>query len=298
MRPADRLADLVLLQRLASRLWPAGGHHPGGLGWALAIDEGPGDLRIAVEGGEPVGWAGREGAVVEVHVAAEHAEVAAPLLESVQAGIGEQPSSLLVFDGDEVLQRLAEASGWVQDPIQPPVYGMFHDAIPEPPLAPAGYQIRGLAAGEEAARVEAHRAAWQPAMLPLPAEALKSVAPDSTSKFTHEKFRCVQGAWLYAPELDLVIEASDGTLAGCCTIWWDPNNGVAEIEPLGVSPEHRRRGLATALCMTAAGLVGERGGQQVFINVGHYEHYPVPAMTYANAGFRTVRRATSWARPS
>ncbi len=296
IRRADRLADMVLLQRLASRLWPAGGHHPGGLGWALAIDEGPGHLQLAVEGAEPVGWAGRSGAVAEVHVAAEHPEAAAPLLEAVQSGPGEQPRSLLVFDGDEALQRLAEASGLVPDPAQPPVYGMFHDAIPEPPPAPAGYRIRGLASGEEAARVEAHRAAWRPATLPLPADALASVPPEATSKFTYEKFRCVQGAWLYEPEFDLVVEAADSTLAGCCTVWWDPNLGVSEIEPLGVLPEHRRHGLATALCLTAAGLVGEHGGRQVFINVGPDEDYPVPAMTYASAGFRTVRRATTWAQ--
>jgi GNAT superfamily N-acetyltransferase len=301
IRPADRLADMVLLQKLASRLWPAGGHHPGGLGWALAIDEGPDDLHVALEGDEPLGWAGRTGTVAEVHVAAGHPEAAAALWTAIQPGPAGQPVSLLVFDGDDVVRHLAESSGLTPDLVQasvsgPPVYGMFHDAILDPPPAPARYRIRGLEPGEEAARVEAHRAAWRPATLPLPADALESVPAEATSKFTPEKFRHVQRAWLYDPDLDLVVEAADGTLAGCCTLWWDPDLGVAEIEPLGVLPTHRRHGLATALCLTAAGLIADRGGKQVFINVGPYEDYPAPAQTYTSAGFRTVLRATTWAR--
>lgn len=296
IRPADRLADMVGLQQLAGRLWPAGGHHPGGLGWALAIDQAPAGLLAAVEDGQLVGWAGTEDATVEVHVTPERPSAAADLLDAelAQANIADDEVGVLVVEGDRVAEQLALRRGFGPDPRRPARYGMFHDAVTDPVPAPAGYRVRGLAPGEEAARVEVHRAAWRPATMPYPADVLRGVPSDATSRFTHEHFADLQRAWLYDPELDLVVEASDGTLAGCCTLWWDPALGVGEIEPLGILPQHRRKGLATALCLTAAWLVGCRGGQQVFINTGPTEGYPVPALTYASAGFVTVERAAVW----
>jgi len=298
VRPADRLGDMVALQKLASRLWPAGIHHPGGLGWALAIDQAPANLLVAVENGELVGWAGQEEGTVEVHVAAERPSAATALLDAELAEVDAAKVGVMVVEGDGVVADLAGRLGFRPDPARPPIYGMFHDAGVDPAPVPAGYRIRGLASGEEAARVDAHQVAWRPARMPFPAETLRSVPAEATSRFTHDHFAAAQRAWLYDPELDLVVEASDGTLAGCCTLWWDPALGVAEIEPLGVAPAHRRRGLATALCLTAAGLVGRRGGHEVFINTGPRDDYPVPAVTYAGAGFTTVERAAVWTAPT
>ncbi|MDA8283203.1 MAG: GNAT family N-acetyltransferase [Actinomycetota bacterium] len=298
IRAADRLEDLVALQQLASRPWPSGGHHPGGLGWALAIDEAPAGLLVAVADGELVGWSGWEDDTVEVHVRGDQPTLAAELLGAELGEMSAPPAGVLVFEGDRAMAQLAEARGFRPDLARRPVHGMFHDAVAEVPSAPAGYRIRGLAAGEEPARVEAHRAAWRPATLPYPTGTRPVIPPDATSRFAHEYFRAVQRAWLYDPALDLVVEATDGALVGCCTVWWDPALRVAEVEPLGVVPEHRRRGLATALCMTAAAMVGLRGGHQVFINTGPREDYPVPALTYAAAGFSAVRRATVWTKPT
>jgi GNAT superfamily N-acetyltransferase len=95
---------------------------------------------------------------------------------------------------------------------------------------------------------------------------------------------------LYEQDLDLVVEAPDGTLAACCIAWWDPAAGCAEIEPLGVAPDHRRRGLATAMCKEVAARVAALGGNQVFINTGPRPDYPAPAATYLAAGFEVVGR--------
>lgn len=132
--------------------------------------------------------------------------------------------------------------------------------------------------------------------MPWPADVLGTVSPELTSKFNTEKFEAVQRAWLYDPDLDLVVEGPDGNFAGCCTVWWDPSLGVAEIEPLGVLPEHRRRGLAAALCFEAGALVGVRGGHEVFIHTGPRDDYPAPAATYTSIGFSTVKRGTTWRR--
>lgn len=298
VRPADRLGDMVALQQLASQLWPAGGHHPGGLGWALAIDQAPANLLVAVENEKLVGWAGQEEGTVEVHVTADRPSAATALLDAELAEVDATQVGVMVVEGDSVVAQLAGRLGFRPDAARPPIYGMFHDAGVDSAPAPAGYRIRGLAPGEEAARVDVHRAAWRPATMPFLTETLLAVPAEATSRFTHDHFAAIQRAWLYDPELDLVIEAADGTLAGCCTLWWDPALGVAEIEPLGVVPAHRRRGLATALCLTASGLIGHRGGHEVFINTGPRDDYPVPAVTYASAGFTTVERAAVWTTPT
>ena len=106
-------------------------------------------------------------------------------------------------------------------------------------------------------------------------------------------------AWRYDPELDLVAvsDHDDGRFAACCIAWFDPSIGVAEIEPLGVAPEHRRHGLAVALCLEVANQVAARGGTHVYINAQPQPGYPAPSSAYFAAGFELVERATTYAAP-
>lgn len=162
---------------------------------------------------------------------------------------------------------------------------------------PEGYRIRCMRIGEEAARVGVHRRAWRPASLPWPPEVdVSGISPAATSRFTAEHFQLLRRTWLYRQDLDLVVEAPDGALAGCCTVWWDPKVGCAEVEPLGVVPRYRRKGLGSALCLEAARQVWAKGGIQMFVNVGPRPDYPAPAATYLHAGFDVVRRGTYFAR--
>ncbi len=91
--------------------------------------------------------------------------------------------------------------------------------------------------------------------------------------------------------------APDGTLAASCLGWWDPHTGTAEIEPLGVVPAHRRRGLAGALTLAVSDTVAGWGGRQVFINTGPRADYPAPAAAYAAVGFQVIRRGQWHRRP-
>ncbi|MFP5321086.1 MAG: GNAT family N-acetyltransferase, partial [Acidimicrobiia bacterium] len=97
---------------------------------------------------------------------------------------------------------------------------------------------------------------------------------------------------------DLVAVSSDeGELAACCIAWFDPSTGVCEIEPLGVVPEHRRHGLAIALCLEVASLVADRGGTSVYINAQPEPGYVASTAAYFAAGFEHVERATTYAAP-
>jgi len=82
----------------------------------------------------------------------------------------------------------------------------------------------------------------------------------------HERYRAVQkavfphikemsknqleiyaSASFYEPELDIVAVDQDGNYAAFCTGRIDPINKLAELEPVGTHPNHRKKGLAKAV---------------------------------------------------
>jgi GNAT superfamily N-acetyltransferase len=281
-------ADTAAMQQLASRRWPHG-PHAGGVGWAAAIGQ-LADQIVVIDGdgnGGLAGWAGLAGQELVLQVDPAHTGAARQLTDWAVRTAGAADLTVTVYHGDGAAGPALAAAGFAPQPGAGPVTGMFRDAGPAGPVLPGGYRVRSVADGEQAARVEAHRAAWRPATLPWPA-GTPAVSPDLTSRFTAAHDEEVRHTWLYDQSRDLVVEAPDGTLAACCIVWWDPAAGAAEIEPLGVLPGHRRKGLATAMCLAACAQVAALGGDQVFINTGPRADYPAPAETYLAAGFKVT----------
>lgn len=141
-----------------------------------------------------------------------------------------------------------------------------------------------------------HRAAWRPADLPFNPEQRPNLDESWSSSFTSTSYRRVQNTELYDSALDLVAVAPDETLAGCCIGWFDAVNGWAEIEPVGVVPAHRRRGLALAMCADLARRVSGAGGEHMFVNTGESEFYPAPYRAYRKAGFSPFARSVTLTR--
>jgi GNAT superfamily N-acetyltransferase len=295
--PADKLA----MQHLARRMWPRG-RHPGGLGWEVAISQLPESLVLAEQDDRLVGWAGIRQGELALHADASYPEAARELADwaaKSHGPDGPQELSVPVNDGASAVIEAVLAAGFVPKPDTGPWRSMFLDcAARRPVVLPDGWQVRPVRDDELAERVEVHRAAWRPFTRPWPGAVPDWVTPEGTSRFTAADYDRVRETWLYDQSLDLVVEAPDGSLAGCCIVWLDPELGVAEIEPLGVVPEHRRKGLAGALCLTAAALVAERAGAQMFIDTGPDPDYPAPGAAYAAAGFTAVARETWYHRPS
>ena len=48
-------------------------------------------------------------------------------------------------------------------------------------------------------------------------------------------------------------------------MWPDDENGVGELEPVGVREQFRRRGLGAAVCSFALRRLHEEGGQQAIV---------------------------------
>jgi len=69
------------------------------------------------------------------------------------------------------------------------------------------------------------------------------------SNMTRNLLKIYSEAEFYVPELDLVVVASDGTFAAFATGRIDPISKLAEVEPVGVHPDHRRKGLAKAVVL-------------------------------------------------
>ena len=76
---------------------------------------------------------------------------------------------------------------------------------------------------------------------------LSSVFPHC-STMTEEMARLYSEASFYKDELDLVVEAPDGSFAAFVTVRIDPISRMAELEPVGTHPDHRGRGLGKAVC--------------------------------------------------
>ncbi len=191
----------------------------------------------------------------------------------------------LIEDGDELLDFTWSEDGSEQTSTTPLTHYMARAATADVPPPPDGYHVRPARDDELAARIEVHRAAWHPHDLPWHPDHRPTYPPDARSGHTFETYLRVRGAWMYDPNLDLVAVAPDGSFAGCCIAWLDPRTRVAEIEPLGVTPSHRRRGLAQALCHEATRRVAHAGGHELIINGGPRPEYPAPAGAYAKAGF-------------
>ncbi len=295
--------DVEGVQRLASRVWPSG-WHPGGLGWALARNALAEEVVVAADrDGAVIGWASRGGhETSEIHAQVDRGrtDVAAALVDwMVLRTPRSSPSTIAVWDGADELEAEVERAGFAATG-RSEWGGLFRDVDGverDPRRTVARYTIRAVrkSASELEARVAVHRKAWRPASLPYVDG--RSIDPEAESSFTAEAYDVVRSTWLYDAELDLVALTSEGELAACCIGWFDPATGVTEIEPLGVAPEHRRRGLAVALSLEIAARTQGRGGSQVFVNTTPRAEYPAPAMAYTLAGFDLMERATTYVLP-
>jgi ribosomal protein S18 acetylase RimI-like enzyme len=109
----------------------------------------------------------------------------------------------------------------------------------------------------------------------------------ATSTLTVAKYERLLEVPHYRFEDDLVVEAADGSLAAFALGWSDPRGAVAEFEPVGTHPDHRRRGLGAALIATGLHRFFAGGARivQVYADAGE----AAAEALYASVGFQ--RRA-------
>ena len=136
-------------------------------------------------------------------------------------------------DDDHERRQIAEAHGFLLDEHDRSLFLQHSLAdLSSAPTLPDGFLLRPLAGEQEtAAYVELHRTAFESTSI--------------TAEWRARTMRMPR----YQPDLDLVVSAPDGELAGFCVGWFEPARRVAQIEPIGVHPRFQRRGLGRALLL-------------------------------------------------
>ncbi|AOS63543.1 GNAT family N-acetyltransferase [Actinoalloteichus hymeniacidonis] len=170
-----------------------------------------------------------------------------------------------------ILDQLLEA-GWVAgEPWTP-----LHRDLTEPVPPPAG-RIEVVDADRVADRVEVQRAAF------------------GGSSFTTQRWQAMAAGSLYRDARCLIAYADSGAAAAIVTVWSAGPGKPGLLEPLGVHPDHRRRGHGTAITVAAAAALRELGASSAFVCTPSGNLGAVP--TYVSAGFQPHAEVRDAHRP-
>jgi Predicted acetyltransferase len=141
--------------------------------------------------------------------------------------------------------------------------------IPIPPaILPDGMRLRHVTEADFDERVEVHRASW-----------LRS----TWSVDTYLKIRASDA---YDPDLDIVLEAHDGSFAAYCICWADRTAGVGSYEPVGTRPEWRGKGVGREVIYEGLRRLKSKGMRAARVGTAGF-NAPAQAL-YESCGFFCV----------
>jgi ribosomal protein S18 acetylase RimI-like enzyme len=249
-RPWRGYGDLRALQDLALEqrrlLGPRAPWHVGDVAWGLRQHEGREHewrIRLWEEDGRIVAWSWLKGATGELDVDVRHDRRG--LLNEILAE--PDATTAFAFEDDTELRSALAQHGFERPGAA--MHYLVRDLLrpPDEPQLPDGFRCRTVERGDLAERVAVHRDVWAP------------------SRVTESSFANVTATWPYRASLDCVVEAPDGRFAAYCHAWPDDENGVGELEPVGVRDEFRRRGLGAAVCTFALRRLHEQGLRQAIV---------------------------------
>ncbi|MFI7273533.1 GNAT family N-acetyltransferase [Streptomyces sp. NPDC049879] len=249
--------------------------------------------RLWFSGGELVAWAWaqlprREAAaaylVYQVHPA--HAGLVDEVIGWYGATAPGAERTVIPSAADTFgLERWA-AHGYVTDPASLGDTGSWTQlnerdlADVERPLLPSGFRFRTAdEAGPEAA-VRAHVDAW------------------ASTTYTADSYTGVRRAPGYRPDLHVLVEAPDGTMAASAILWLDTANATVEFEPVGTHPAYRQRGLARAMLLHGMRLAREAGATHATVACLGAPGHPKARALYYGVGFRKFTRDAPLVAPA
>jgi ribosomal protein S18 acetylase RimI-like enzyme len=260
---------------LSRRVWrrdPARLNFETSVGMLAWVGE-PGE--VFARDGDVVGWARLDPAYERIRRADEW-DTAPPLLTWLAEDVGVLGEILDFFgeggfftkhaQADTEAAGLLHARGFAEAPTEPFGIYLARGIEDEPPPRLDGYRfVTGVDAETRAA---AHRAGW----------------PDSTR--TADDWREVMARPEYEAAFDVIVFAGDDPV-GAALVWVDE---YAEFEPVGVSPEHRGRGVAQAMLRHGLHLAGRAGITHALVGARGDDDYPGPRALYRSVGFTPVAR--------
>lgn len=273
--------DLRTLQRLVNRTWsPISRWHVGGLAWSRSQHVGAETgwrTWIWEEDKEVLAWGWlRLPGHLDPFVDPARPELIHEVLDRFES-TAEGDELTVTMVGDEPL--LEERGYRPRTAADPFFVHLIRDLLTLPnPHLPDGYSLRAIrGVAEVRERSAAHRAAFHP------------------STVTEDTYRTVMQSWPYRADLDRVVEAADGSIVAFCLAWLDAENRVGELEPVGTTPNHRRRGLGRAICLDACRRLRDAGADRAIVAARGDDAYPVPRSLYRSIGFDEVARNVTYA---
>jgi mycothiol synthase len=167
------------------------------------------------------------------------------------------------------------ARGWSPADLLLTQYFQPLDPGLDAPRVPDGYTLRTLRGQDDIPnRVEVHRAAFAP------------------SQLTVEKYEIAVRQEHYAFERDVVVEAPDGSFAAFALCWLDPASALGYFEPVGVHPDHQRRGLGRVVMRHGLRLLRAAGARDAM--VFSLRANAASEALYRSAGFDEIALHRLW----
>ncbi|MDX1993856.1 MAG: GNAT family N-acetyltransferase [bacterium] len=185
----------------------------------------------------------------------------------------EQPRKIGAFAFDDEISRIAllEREGFTAAPWMVHFAQDLSGELPAP-VVPQGFRLLERMSPEYIdERAAAHFDAFRP-----------------TSKMNSAYFRHFMTAPDYDPELDIVVLAPDGRVAGYAQGWYDAENQLSEYEPVGTRHEFHRRGVGRAALLAGLHRFKARGAKIATVSTGAQQEGNIAF--YESAGFRIVNR--------
>jgi ribosomal protein S18 acetylase RimI-like enzyme len=159
--------------------------------------------------------------------------------------------------------------------------------VPGPPIdapLPPGYRIRSVRPGDDA---DGYAAVFNETFADT-----HDFTPMTAASFLHDTTDPA-----YRAELDLVLEAPGGALAGFSYQTIDPDTPrTGYLNAIGVARAHRRRGLDAALIAAAIGALDARGVREVHLSADEDSPSAAPRI-YERLGFAIRFRCARMALP-
>jgi ribosomal protein S18 acetylase RimI-like enzyme len=143
--------------------------------------------------------------------------------------------------------QLLQSHGFILEAVRSLKYSCsLNQPVRQYPL-PHGFTIRPVKGEEEIDKLVAlHRAAF------------------GTDQITVEYRLAMMSVPQYLPKADLVAEDAFGELAAFCVCGFeDIETGIGYTDPIGVHPDHQRKGIGTAIVSTGMRKLGELGATRV-----------------------------------
>jgi mycothiol synthase len=183
---------------------------------------------------------------------------------------------LNVYEFDEIRQDMLTERGYEKDDRWGILrWRTMYDPIPDVALAD-GYKIRSLRPGEMD-----DCAGWAAVIGAVFAHANPSA--EDIARF--------QMSPSYRHDLHLVAEAEDGSFAAFAGLTIDTMNQVAEFEPVGTHPDHRKKGLGKALMVEGLRRLKKMDVHTVYVGTGDM----IPAnKLYESIGFTEHHKSHTW----